>query len=323
MTTTPSAVVFKNELQPAWGLGLVIEDKPDNWVLLFEHAGRKKFIKAKTKSLVAVTLEKDALAVLHTKVHGRAARGPAKAKAKSKPSAATFLSFDEQVKFFEGMFDGGFLGEAFTAKERGVAGGKADEGLKAEAIRHAQAAFSKKQFGTASPDALFEDARALLKQTTIVFPMEGTIPFNVLPEGERPAVVAALKELLHGAGDYSLRVEKFAGALSLKDKKGVAKKVTWPLATLFGAMFAPDENACVKPTVFASQATTLGLQVARTQPVVAAGYQQFLGVAKETQKRLVTAGHKPRDLMDVYSFIWLTHDGKAAQAPAPAVVASA
>lgn len=317
MTTTPSAPVYKNDLQPAWGLGLVIEDKPDNWVLLFEHAGRKKFIKAKTRSLSPVALDKDAMALLHAKVHGRkASGGPSKPKAPRKPSAATFVSFDEQVKVFETLFPGGFAGEKFSAEERGVAGDKAGDkatkGYIDESIRLAQASLGKAQFDAGKPDELFAAALRLLKLTSIVFPMEGAIPLNLLGEAERPAFLAALRALLHGDGEFAARVEAFAGALSLKDKTGAAKKVTWPLATHFPALFAPAEHVCVKPTAFASQATTLGLDIAKTQPVSADGYKKFLNMAHEAQKRLTAAGHKPRDLMDVYSFIQRTHAAKTA-----------
>jgi hypothetical protein len=46
--------------------------------------------------------------------------------------------------------------------------------------------------------------------------------------------------------------------------------------------------------------------------VTASGYRQFFEVAKEMQQRLIGAGHHPRDLMDVYSFIWRTHAEKTA-----------
>ena len=41
--------------------------------------------------------------------------------------------------------------------------------------------------------------------------------------------------------------------------------------------------------------------------VTAPAYERFLAVARLTSERLVAAGHAPRDLMDVYSFIWRSH----------------
>ena len=79
---------------------------------------------------------------------------------------------------------------------------------------------------------------------------------------------------------------------------------------MFGALFNAAANSCIKPTPFASQAATLGLVVEKAQPVTARGYAQFHEVVTLTQTRLLAAGQKPRDLLDVASFIWRTHAEK-------------
>jgi hypothetical protein len=137
------------------------------------------------------------------------------------------------------------------------------------------------------------------------------------------SIAAAKGRLLvmPGTGSNStaeaVRLTKFAAALTLKDSKGVAKKVTWPLATVFGGLLDPKQNVCVKPTAFALQALTVGMTVDKSAPLAADSYAKFVEVLKKTEAALVEAGHKPRDLMDVYSFIYRTH----AEKPAAAVVA--
>ena len=169
---------------------------------------------------------------------------------------------------------------------------------------------SAAKFASATPEELFESALKVLKATNIVFPIEGAIPFAGLEPKARAAAVAGLKQLLHGEGDYGLRVERFTTAVALKDKKGQSKIVSWPFATVFGALFNPTVNSCIKPTPFASQAATLGLAVEQKQAVTARGYQQFHEIVTLTQTKLVAAGQKPRDLLDVSSFIWRTHAEK-------------
>ncbi len=310
MTTT----VFKSESQPDWGMGLVVEDGADHWVLYFEHGGRKKFIKSKTKGLVPVTLEPKALASLETKSHSRAARAGNKPKPKKiglpKKAVARFESLAQQVLFFEKLFPGGFEGEKFTKEERGVAGVVSKSGNKTDALAIAREELSAAKFASATPAELFESATRLLKGTNIVFPIEGSIPFIGLDEKARATAVGGLKQLLHGEGDYALRVERFTSSVALKDKKGTAKIVGWPFATVFGALFNPTTFSCVKPTPFASQAATLGLVVEKSQPVTARGYTQFHEVVTLTQAKLLEAGQKPRDLLDVASFIWRTHAEK-------------
>jgi hypothetical protein len=312
--------VFKSENQPDWGMGLVIEDGADHWVIYFEHGGRKKFIKSKTKGLHAVTLEPKALAALETKSHGRAARAAPNTKAKPKKpglpkkAVARFGSLAQQILFFEKLFPGGFEGEKFTNQERGVEGvAKKKGGNNAAAITVAREELSAAKFASATPEELFESAIRLLKGTNIVFSLEGAIPFGDMEPKARATAVAGLKQLLHGEGDYALRLERFSGAVAMKNKKGEPKVVSWPLATLFGALFNPTVNSCIKPAPFASQAATLGLVVDQKQAINARGYTAFHEVVKLTQAKLLEAGQKPRDLLDVSSFIWRTHAEKPAE----------
>jgi hypothetical protein len=54
----------------------------------------------------------------------------------------------------------------------------------------------------------------------------------------------------------------------------------------------------------------LGLELQKSQPVTATGYRQFFAVAQTTRERLLAAGHRPRDFLDVYSFILRTYAEK-------------
>lgn len=316
-----TATVFKNESQPDWGMGLVVEDGADHWVLYFEHGGRKKFIKSKSKGLVAVTLDAKSLATLETKSHSKHAhlRAGVKPKPKKpglpKKAVARFDSLAQQILFFEKLFPGGFEGEAFTNQERGVLGATVGKsGNKAVAMAAAKEELSAARFASATPEELFESATRVLKGTNIVFPIEGAIPFVGMEPLARATAMTGLKQLLHGEGEYGLRVERFANSVGLKDKKGQSKTVTWPFATVFGALFNSTAFSCIKPTPFASQAATLGLAVEVKQPVTSRGYQQFHEVVTLTQAKLLEAGQKPRDLLDVSAFIWRTHAEKPTEA---------
>lgn len=303
-TKTPPAepITFRSETMPDWGVGLVVQDLPPYRIFFFENAGEKKFIKDKVKGLVPVTLEAGELAALRTRATGRRSSSPAKTPSR-KPGAkkARFTTVATQLPVFERLFPGGFAGEAFV-KER------AD---KDAAIALANEKLSAAAFGSESVDEMFARACAVLGATNIVFPIEGLIPFKQLAGGDREKAVAGLKDLLHGTGSLGARIERFTSTLALKDGKGQAKKVTWPLATVFAGLFDPKANVSVKPTAFATQAAIVGVSVDKTQAVDETGYGLFLDVAKRTEQQLVTAGLQPRDLMDVYTFIWRTNADKA------------
>jgi hypothetical protein len=305
-----SAAIYRHEAMPQWGAGIVLEETAKDWTIFFQHAGRKRFIKEKTKGLVVAELPDDEAAALRAKATGRQQGATAKTGRKRAAAAprARFSSFEEQLESFERMFTGGFAGEKFVDEERGREGVTGKAGYKTAAIAAAQAELSPARFETASPDELFDAARRLLSMTNIVFPIEGPIPFGQIQD--RPAAISALRDLLHGEDSYDARVGRFADSLKLADRNGKAKKVTWPMATVFGALYFPGEQTCVKPTSFAEEAATLGLQVSKSQPVSAMGYRQFLEVALQVRERLRAAGHEPRDMVDVYSFIWRTHAEK-------------
>lgn len=318
-TSVPKTLVMKLESQPGWGAGLVVRDLPLHWELFFDHGGERKFVKSLAMtSLVPITISAEELAALETKAYGRHAALEARAKRGTRPRSSTpsvkgrFASFEEQLAFFEQVFPGGFGGEKFTNEERGQSGVKGKAGFKQAAIVLAQDELSLDRFESAAPEILFESAKKVLQATTIVFPMEGPIPFATMDADSRVPAIEALKNLLHGGGDYGDRLQAFAGAMNLKDKKGEPKAATWPFATIFAAFVSPDEFTCVKPTAFSSQGATLGLPVEKAQPVTAAGYRQFAEIATKTRELLEAAGQKPRDLMDVYSFIWRTHQEKPA-----------
>lgn len=310
---------FTHPTQPTWGVGLVVQEVGKHWVIFFEGAGEKKFVKELAqKALAPVTLEAAKLAALQTRASGRKPRAApkssieaAKAKRAAKPKAAAaprFATLKEQIALFEKLFTGGFAGEAFIKEERGAPGVTGKKGLKEAAIALTKSTLGKAAFD-ASVDDAFAAAKAVLAATNIAHPLEGTVPFSALSGDDRAKAIAGLKQLLHGDGAYAERVERFVASLNLKDGDK-AKKVTWPMATLFGALMNPNEHVCVKPTAFAAQAQTLGLTVDKSQAVNAEGYAKFLEVAKKTQAALVEAGHQPRDLIDVYSFIYRTHAEK-------------
>ncbi|QRK06232.1 hypothetical protein JQX13_39940 [Archangium violaceum] len=311
MRATATPTLFTLESQPAWGRAALLDDKDGKLVLFFEHGGRRVFIKSQVKGLQAVELWDDEARTVEARLrgkhpHGGAAKKPAKAKV-ARPLVAAFPSFEAQVRWFETFFPGGFAGEKFVSEERGAPEAKGKKGYKTAAIKLAQERLSPERLASATPEETFEVSKKLLGLTNLVFPLEGPIPFTSMKEEDRAAFVAALGELLHGEGAHGPRFEKFASSVRIWDAAGQGRKVTWPLATLLQALYAPAQHTFVKPTVFEQQALLLNLTADKHAPVTSTAYERCLEVARKTSERLVAAGHLPRDLMDVYSFIWRSH----------------
>ncbi|HYI02057.1 hypothetical protein [Hyalangium sp.] len=316
MRATATPTLFTLEGQPAWGRATLLDDKDGKLVLVFEHGGRRVFVKSQVKGLKAVELSAAEARTVDTRLRGKHPQGgTAKKSAKAKvarPLLVVFPSFDAQVRWFEAFFPGGFAGEKFVSEERGAPEAKGKKGYKTAAIKLAQEQLSPERLASATPEEIFAVSKKLLAFTNLVFPIEGPIPFTSMKEEDRAGFVAALGELLHGEGAHGPRFEKFADSVRLWDADGQGRKVTWPLATLLQALYAPAQHTFVKPTFFEQQALLLNLTADKHGRVTGTVYESFLDVARKTSERLVAAGHLPRDLMDVYSFIWRSHKERPA-----------
>ncbi|HYH99448.1 hypothetical protein [Hyalangium sp.] len=315
MSKTDQPAVFLQESQPDWGFGIVLEDRSDKWVLLFERGGRRVFEKRLAKGLKPAELSADEARALDSKLRGRRVPVAASKSAKKKPPSRTphpplYASFEAQLHWFEAKFVGGFQGESFVNDERGHPGSKGKKGYKEAAIAFAREQLSPERFKAASLEELFDAAKRVVQFTNIVHPMEGSIAFGSMKAEDRAPFITALGELLHGSGDYGARFERFVDSIPITDAKGKVKKITWPMATILPAMYHPREHVCVKPVYFEQQSLIVGLPTDKSAPPSGPGYSRFLAVALETQKKLIEAGQAPRDLMDVYSFIWLSQSEK-------------
>lgn len=324
MSTPPPQINAVTHTQRTeWGKGLVVRDTPEKVAVVFENYPTeiliaRKYVGAMLAGAVATPDELEALQSRASGRKPRSATTAAKMKAAAKKRANAgkkvaprYPSFAEQLAAFDARYPGGFMGEAFIKEERGVAGAPDKKGKSKEtAIATARESLSPAGLAK-SDDEVFAVARALLASTNMVFPIEGPIPFGQLEGDERASAMKALRDLIQGTGDYGDRLEKFANAVKLKDSDGKAKKVTWPLATVFGALYTPAENVFIKPSFLTAQAEMLGEKLNNTQLVSANAYNQFKRTVEKTRDLLVQAGQSPRDLLDVYGFIYRTREGKA------------
>lgn len=322
-SSVSSPRIYRNDRAPEWGMGAIVGENEGKIVLVFEDGGLRTFKTAMLNvGLTAVELPTDDARALNEKLRGRKRSGPATLAEKKKRSAkaaktaaaklakASFESFEAELAVFQEIFPEGFTDPRFLSEERGNAESTGKDGLKEAGIAIVQKELSAERFAQATPEELFDSAKRAIQTTNIAFPIEGVIPFRAIEEGDRAPMLEALKELLHGTGDYGTRLEQFAQSLKFKDKTGKVKPATWPIVTLLPALHQPTEHVAIKPTAFASQAALFGEEVQKTQPVSGAGYKSFLKVAVKTREKLLAAGHKPRDLMDVYSFIFRVHSQK-------------
>ena len=313
----PAVVLYQHADHPEWGRGVALPQgggRADRIDLSFELGGRRTILKRFSAKLAPVEMSRDEATALGEKLAGRRSASATVRTGAKRPKgvASTIATFDAQLLQFEAAFPGGFRGEKFESEERGVAGAKRRKSDKGAAIADAAAVLGEQAFAGGDAEAVFEAATALVRNTTLVHPLEGANTLGTMAAEHRGEFVAALRELLYGTHDEGDRFERFVAAIRLGGGSVAAKRPSWPLATMFAALVHPTRHVCVKPTFFQKQAALLKLPL-DYQPLPSAEvYAQFVTMVRKTEAALRAAGQDPRDLVDVCSFICLTHGAKPA-----------
>jgi hypothetical protein len=131
------------------------------------------------------------------------------------------------------------------------------------------------------------------------------------PAGAR-RFAPALHELIYGPPPFGPRFAAFVDTLACLPHRqsGVAK---WPVATLFPFLAHPAEHLIVKPNLTKRVAESLGVDVGYTPRPNAVTYAAVLELARAARRAL--AAWRPRDMIDVQSFFWVTCSDEYADWP--------
>ena len=124
----------------------------------------------------------------------------------------------------------------------------------------------------------------------------------VKPEEGAKAFSEGLFEYVYGKRSFQKRFENFAEVLDSLPRKQTRVR-TWPLQTVFGFIANPDEHIFLKPRVTQVAAKKYGYDFAYQSKPNWETYKSLLDFAK--QVRSDTADLKPKDFMDMQSFIWV------------------
>jgi hypothetical protein len=305
--------VFAHSSRAEWGHGVIAEELSDRTKYVFENAGVRTFMNGPS-SIHEVELpaaEREALAKQLLRRHALTATRKKKAPAKKKAEPA--MSFDNQHALFATRFEGGFSGATYTQEERCASEGH--ERNLDSLIALARELFAQERLDDAIGRGAFEEVHAdglalIVAAQRLAFPKTDKPVFEKMPKSAYEGFAKALRALLHGDGAYPVRFNAFVKSIG-------PKGVPWTIATIFSAAMHPEAHVLVKPSASQRQAKALGIKEPPIGAPSGATYTKHLAVANALQERLVTAGHEPRDLFDVYTFQWRTL-AKGAAAPASA-----
>lgn len=120
-------------------------------------------------------------------------------------------------------------------------------------------------------------------------------------EGAR-AFAEGLFEFLHGEGELPERFDRWVATVDSLPRRQT-RVLTWPIVSVFGFIAQPREHLFVKPTVTRRAAEALGYPLLYESRPSWEVYADVLGFARQLRRDL--ADWKPRDMIDIQSFMWV------------------
>ena len=121
------------------------------------------------------------------------------------------------------------------------------------------------------------------------------------PRGAK-AFAEGLFQLLHGRGADERRFDAWRDVVAELPRKQT-RVLTWPLLTVFGFIAQPDRHIFLKPNVTRTAAKEYGFEfdyASRPNWDTYASLLEFAGQVRRDNRDL-----KPRDMIDLQSFIWV------------------
>lgn len=213
-------------------------------------------------------------------------------------TSATSASMRRARRKFLGYFPDGFRDETYLDWERDY---------KWQAARRWQDELSKAAIRDLLDHGAHDEVAAravrIESRTNLLFSFEKMALRDALkePAGAK-AIAEGLYDWLHGAGSERSRFERWVETVDDLPRRQT-RVLTWPVVTVFGFLARPKVHFYLKPTVTRLALDEVGVDFDYVSRPNADTYVELLAAAKQVQAEL--ADLRPRDMIDVQSFLWV------------------
>lgn len=287
-----------------WGAGTVLNVQGERAQVLFtRHPGRKPVV-VPCRSLVITRSGQweSALHAINAKASAPSTRSSSVGAVKKKRKYSKTTQ-DEAVRQFLERFPEGFAGQAFVKEER-------------DYKWEAHQAFER-ELGGGKLGQLLSAGKAEDVVQHALHAEQGT---NLLSVFEKARLSRALRADSEYAGRVFLALadvlaqevpeeKSFVRYLELlqamPEKAQGQRQITWPIATILPYLASPERHLFLKPRATQAAAERLGFDLQYQTAPNWNTYQRALTLAADLKAAL--AEHGCRDLIDVQSFMWVTH----------------
>lgn len=196
------------------------------------------------------------------------------------------------------FFPNGFEDEKYVAWERGYKW-QAHEKWNARLNRaEYESLLEKGEFSEIASRAV-----KIESPTNLIFSFEKLALRDAVRSTEGAQIFAeSLYDFLHGAGKLKQKFERWTEAVASLPKKQ-SRVLTHPIVTVFGFIAQPKKHIFLKPKVTQAAARAYGFDFQYRSKLSWETYASLLEFAETIRRDL--ADLKPRDMIDVQSFIWV------------------
>lgn len=292
--------LFRHSKRPEWGVAILAWERENTRAYQFEDGKLRKIRKGYYKLLEPV----DDLDERADQIRRNLRRIVNAGDDADTKVVEAVCPFSAQVALFTQLYPGGFEDPEWIDDHRRPDGSPLKR-HRSPISTEAQEALSQ----TRCEEAIASDGHQeladiiadILARTDLV-PVSHAKALKGLDPDEKERYVGAVVELLHGEDDYQRRFKSYIGTLeALFDERP-----NWRIATVLPGLVHPQSHVVVRRSAFLRQAGSIAPTARYSRRATGRSYHNFLRVATETRKRLASAGHEARDLLDIYDFIWTT-----------------
>lgn len=207
------------------------------------------------------------------------------------------------VKKFLYYFPGGYQGKKYIAWERDY---------KWAAHIAWQEQLNKSVFKELLQEADYSEiARRAVKiesKTNLLFSFEKMALRDAVNTSQSARLFAeGLFQFIYGGATLQKRFEQYRDMLAMLPVRQT-RVLTWPVLTVFGFLAKPSEHIYLKPTVTKLAAIKYQYDFQYSSKPSWEVYHSLLGFAEQIRRD--TAKWKPRDMIDIQSFIWVMGSGE-------------
>jgi hypothetical protein len=295
---TASASLFDHALRKEWGVGILAWEDGGKRGYLFED-GEERTLASGFHQLMR-KVEKPSAEQLAA---SERLRRKLAAREQAQPSGSGPKFLDQLSRLHE-TYGAGLLDPKWVADIRGEGAEQRLPGHRAPSILEAQEQLSKTALdallSSHSYGQLWELVITSLSRTDLVPAIQLKKP-KLADQEQQRGLAVAVRELLHGAGAYEPRFDRYVAALAT-----LGEPPRWEMATALSALVHPAQHVCVHPVAFRLQLKATGSRGTSPARPSSAAYNRMLAVTRFVSSKLIEQSQPPRDLLDVYDFVRVT-----------------